>query len=265
MRSKIKWVIQRTLASAKTLDELTSAVAKSGAACELIDVMPFSVELNYESRDSLMPIIYGSNTFILLAYKHKYLSAGVFFDDSKFLMSEYIKHWNSKVLNNDAIIIKAGELDNLEYGNDHLFFVRPNEDTKTLSGSLIKFQDLKIMVNGVLNESPSLTNDTELVLSSPKTIDKEWRNFIVQGKVISSCRYSLYGELSVDEHDVPDCMIRFVEALCEIFTPHDVFVMDVCYRDGDYFVIECNCFNGSGVYNNDLFKIVSAVNAYIER
>ena len=264
MGDKVKWVIQRTLASDKTLNELTSAVSKSGAAFECIDVMPFSIELNYESSDNLMPVIYGSTTFMLLAYKHKYLSTGVFFDDRKFLMSEYIKHWGPKVLNNDAIIIKAGELDNLEYGNDQLFFVRPNEDTKALSGALIKFQDLKIMVSGVINESPSLTKDTELVLSSPKTIDREWRNFIVQGEVISSCRYGLRGELNVDEHDVPDDMIRFVVALCEVFTPHDVFVMDVCDCDGDYFVIECNCFNGSGVYNNDLLKIVKAVNAYIK-
>ena len=45
-------------------------------------------------------------------------------------------------------------------------------------------------------------------------------------------------------------MIRFVESMCNIFTPHDVFVMDVCDIEGEYFVVECNCFNGSGVYNN---------------
>ena len=264
MKSRVKWVIQKTLAGAKTLNDLTSAVAKSGAACELIDVMPFSVELNYESSDNLKPVIYGSTTFMLLAYKHEYLSAGVFFDDRKFLMSEYIKHWGLKVLNNDAIVIKAGELNNLEYDNNHLLFVRSNEDTKALSGELIKFQDLKIMVNGVLNESPYLTDDTELLLSSPKTIDKEWRNIIVQGKVISSFRYGMYGELNFDGNDVPNDMIPFVEDLCEVFTPHDIFVMDVCYCDGEYFVIECNCFNGSGIYSDDLLMVVCAVNEHIE-
>ena len=128
----------------------------------------------------------------------------------------------------------------------------------------MSFQDIKTMINGVLYENPYITKDAEFVLSSPKNIGKEWRNFIVRGKVISSCRYRFWGELSVDEDDVPDGMKRFVEALCNIFTPHDVFIMDVCECEGKYFVIECNCFNGSGFYNNDLSKIVNSVNTYVE-
>ena len=264
MSNVVKWVIQKTLAGSKILHDLTNAVSKSGAVSELIDLAPFSLELLYENTDVLKPVIYGSTTFMLLAYKHDYLSSGVFYDEDKFLISEYIRHWGSKVLNNDAIFVTAGELENLEYSNDDLFFVRPNNDNKAFSGTLAKFQDLKEMVNGVLDENPYITRDTELALSSQKTIDKEWRNIIVRGKVVSSCRYRQCGELSVDEYDVPGSMIHFVEVLCGIYTPHDVFVMDVCSCDGNYFVIECNCFNGSGIYNNDLLKIVSTVNAYVE-
>jgi len=263
VKNKVKWVIQKTLVGDKTLHELSDAITQSGATCEYIELAPFSTELHYESTDGLIPIIYGSTTFMLLASQHEYLSAGVFFDESKFLMSEYIMQWNSRVLNNDAVIIKAGEINNLKFSNDQMFFVRPNDDSKAFAGTLMSFQDFKTMINGVLNENPFITSDTELALCSPKDIGEEWRNIIVHGKVISSCRYRFFEETGIDEDDVPDAMICFVESLCKSFTPHDVFVMDVCECEGEYFVIECNCFNGSGFYNKALSKIVIAVNAYI--
>ena len=137
MENKVKWVVQKTIAGDRTLNRLTSAISKSGAVFELVELAPFSESLLYESIDEFIPIIYGSTTFMLLAYQDKYLSSGVFFDKSKFLMSEYIKHWGLKVLNNDAVIFKAGDIDNLKYDNEQMFFVRPNEDTKALAGSLI--------------------------------------------------------------------------------------------------------------------------------
>ena len=183
---------------------------------------------------------------------------------STFLMSEYIKHWVSSVLNNDAIFIKAGEVNNLDCENGQMFFVRPNEDTKAMTGSVMSFRDIKKMVDSVINDNPYITQNTELVLCSPKKITKEWRNIIIRDKVISSCRYRVNGELDIDDEDAPFGMIDFTERLCNIFTPHDVFVMDVCECKGEYFVIECNCFNGSGIYNTDYSKIINAVNEYVE-
>jgi len=263
MISLAKWVIQKTLVGERTLNELTNAIEKSGARLELIELAPFSLELQYENTDEFRPIIYGSTTFMLLAYKHEYLSRGVFFDESTFLMSEYIKHWGQSVLNNDANIIRAGNIKDLKYNEDQMFFVRPNDDSKAFTGTLIGFQDLTTMVDGVIDENPFITQDTELVLCSPKKIGKEWRNIIIQSKVISSCRYRFSGEFNIDEDDVPVDMIHFVESLCNTFTPHDVFVMDVCECEGEYFVIECNCFNGSGIYYKDFSKIVNAVNEYV--
>ena len=265
MKSRVKWIIQGTMAGNKTLSQLSRAISKSGAVHELIELAPFSAELRYDIIDDFKPVIYGSTTFMLLAYRHEYLSSGVFYHEGKFLMSEYIKHWGQKVLNNDAIIHKAGEVSSLAYDNDQIFFVRPNEDSKALAGSLMRFQDYKAMVNEVLDENPYIASGTELAISSPKIIDREWRNIIIQGKVVSSCRYRVFGEPSIDEDDAPVGMVRFAEELCSHFVPHDVFVMDVCECAGKYFVIECNCFNGSGIYNTkDLSKIVSAVNMYVE-
>lgn len=264
MGSKIKWVIQKTLLGDRTIGALTNAIKKSGAAIELIKLAPFSEELHYKNMDELRPVIYGSTTFMLLAYKHEYLSHGVFYDENSFLMSEYIKHWGRSVLNNDAVRVNAGDINNLKYENDQRYFVRPNEDTKAFAGSIMSFQDIKRMINGVIDENPYITYDTELVLCSPKKIGKEWRNVIIRGKVISSCRYRSFGEQSIVEDDVPAGMNEFIETLCKTFTPHNVFVMDVCECEGEYFVIECNCFNGSGIYNKDFSKIVNAVNDYVK-
>lgn len=259
----IKWIIQKTLAGEKTLDDLINAIEKSGSIYELIDLAPFSNEIVYKNIDDNKPIIYGSTTFMLLASQNNYLKTGVFFDKDKFLISEYINHWEHKVLNSDSLIVKAGDLNNLSLNSDRDIFVRPNEDTKALTGSIMKISELKNRINNVINENPYISDDTKLVLSSIKEIHKEWRNFIVNKKVISSCRYRHLGELSIDRNDTPEDMINFTENLCDIFTPHDVFVMDICEYRGKYFVVECNCFNGSGVYDNDLLKIVKEVNSYV--
>lgn len=109
----------------------------------------------------------------------------------------------------------------------------------------------------------ALNLDTPVLFGSPKTLTKEWRAFIVDGKVISASRYQLQGEPSLSAEDVPAGLVTFVEERCAEYQPHPIFVMDVALVDGNYFIIECNCFNGSGFYHCDIQQIVAAVTAFM--
>ncbi|WP_276326166.1 ATP-grasp domain-containing protein [Pseudobacteroides cellulosolvens] len=102
-----------------------------------------------------------------------------------------------------------------------------------------------------------------ILVCKPKQIEKEWRNIIVKGKVVSSSRYSVYGKKSVDSEDIPDEMIQFAEDCCKVYNPHDVFVMDVALKRDNFYIIECNCFNDSGFYDHDIGEIVKSINNYM--
>jgi hypothetical protein len=107
---------------------------------------------------------------------------------------------------------------------------------------------------------PLMNKETMIFLARPKKIQKEWRNFIVNNKVVSSSRYCLDGELNIDNQDIPSEMISFVTMRCQTYTPHAIFVMDVALSDDKYSIIECNCFNGTGFYDHDIALIVKSIN-----
>lgn len=259
----IRWIIQKTLAGEQTLKALTEAIDDNGSEYQLIEVVPFDTEVRYTPADQARPVIYGSSTFMFGSLKHPYLKDGVFYDDDTFSMMKYLKHWGSYMLNADGDIVAAGAIGTLAFEDTDIVFVRPDSDSKSFAGDVYEFGDLKRRFGALDGHNPFLDQDSLVLLAKPKRIEKEWRSFIVSGKVVSASRYRIDGRLAVDGDDIPDEMIAFCEAMYQVYHPHEVFVMDVALYQGQYKIIECNCFNGSGVYAHDWRQIVKAVEAYI--
>lgn len=263
--SMIKWVIQKTLAGEETLRQLTSAIVQNESEYELIEVIPFDTKVHYTGADHRTPIIYGSSTFMYGSLEHPYLKEGVFYDPATFLMSRYLMHWQDNMLNADGVVAAISEILKWDRADEEPFFVRPDSDSKSFAGMVFLFGDLKRRFGDLDGTNPYLDSNTKVLVSVVKEIEKEWRCFIVEGKVVSASRYRVYGSLSVDPGDVPDDMIDFCERMSRIYRPHAVFVMDAALYQGQYKVIECNCFNGSGTYQHDLVKIVEAVQDYVKK
>jgi hypothetical protein len=261
--SDFKWIIQKTMTGQETLRQLTNAVEQNDAVIELIDVPPFDSDIQYVPQDDRFPIIYGSGSFVYGCYQHPYLRKGVFYNPETFRMSTYLQNWGSNMLNSDAVFVKAAKLSELNYPMDYLHFVRPDDDSKSFSGMVCNYKEIVDRFSHLDASNPYLNKESELFFSSVKEIDCEWRCFIGQGKVISATRYRILGETIVSETDVPELMISFAEKMCRIFTPHDIFVMDVASYQGEYKIVECNCFNGSGTYQNDWSGIVKAIHEFI--
>lgn len=259
----VRWIIQKTLAGEQTLEALTGAIKQNGSEYELIEVVPFDPDIRYQQKDGASPIIYGSSTFMFGSRKHPYLKNGVFYDEDTFAMTRYLKYWGADMLNADGIIVAAGLVGDLDYRDSDPVFVRPDSDSKSFSGDVYEFGDLKQRFAGLDGSNPYLDKDSRVLLARPKPIGKEWRSFIVSGKVVSSSRYRVDGRLSVSSEDIPVGMIKFCEEMCGRYQPHQVFVMDTALYQGKYKVIECNCFNGSGVYAHDWNVIVRAVEGYV--
>jgi hypothetical protein len=98
-------------------------------------------------------------------------------------------------------------------------------------------------------------------VSEPYNIQCEWRLWIVNKKVITASKYREYFRLKKEE-GCPKEVIEFAEERCLEYTPHNVFVMDICLSGDEYYIMECGCMNGAGFYRANIENIVKSVTDY---
>lgn len=263
--SNIHWILQSNLIRENTLNTIKNILINDNVSFEEVKIIPFSDELPQIGKLSEINVFYGSTTLILNAYKKFGLTQGIFYDHGEFSMKTYLQKWNDKMLNHDSKILTFKEIIKLDYPSESKWFIRPIEDDKSFSGKIFSFQEICDFEKELKNSNnPYLTEETLVTISSPKSIDKEWRLFIVDKKIISSCRYSMNGELNVCDIDIPKEMIEFAENCCIEYTPSTVFVMDIALFKNDYKIVECNCFNDSGFYKHDIEKIIKKINDHLK-
>ncbi len=261
----IHWILQSNLIRENTLNTIKNILINDNVSFEEVKIVPFSDELPEIKKISDVNVFYGSTTLILNAYKKYGLTEGIFYHHQNFSMKTYLQKWKSKMLNHDSKILTFKEIINFNYPNESKWFIRPIEDDKSFSGKIFSIQEICNFEKELKNSNnPYLTEETLVTMSSPKSIDKEWRLFIVDKKVISSCRYTMNGELNVNDLDLPKEMIEFAENCCKEFTPARVFVMDVALFENEYKIVECNCFNDSGFYKHNVEKIIKKVNELLK-
>lgn len=263
--SMINWILQKNLTKPDILAKIKSALNGKDETWEEVEVVPFSEEIPKIVTKGSFNIIYGSTTFMLNAYKNEELRKAVFFNPLSFKMSNYVDKWQDKVLNCDGQLMKFGELKEMKSEEDKKWFVRPNNDGKEFSGKVDTFTNLKEWSENVCKLNlPELNAATEIWISEPKNIEKEWRLFIVDDEIISPSRYMNKGHLDECDIDIPNEMIKFAEARISEYRIDDVYVMDIALIENEYKLIECNCFNGTGFYKHNIEQIVQSVNRFIK-
>lgn len=262
---QINWILQANLIKQSLIDSIKAALEIDNISYEEVKIIPFSDELPEIEKADYFNIFYGSTTLILNAYKDTRYKSGVFLDTEKFNFKNYLQQWGDKMLNFDSLVTTFSDFVTKDYDQISEWFLRPIEDDKSFSGTVMTFGEIKKMADELISSNnPYLTHNTLISVSSPKKIKKEWRHFIVNKKVISSSRYILNGELNVSATDIPTQLLEFVEECCLQYVPHDIFVLDTALYNKNYYIIECNCFNGTGFYSNDIANVIRAVNKHLK-
>ncbi len=266
--NEIGWVVQSNLTSDRYVYvNLVDIFLKHNIPFEFVKVIPFSEELPKFNHERIN-VFYGSTTFINNLYKtnQEYILNGVFFNPETFKMDLYLKHWGDLMLNSGGEMTSFKKLlEEDKYADDRLLFIRPNDDSKLFSGQVKSFSEIKNWQKNIgAIKDDLLTEDTAILVAEPYKINKEWRNIIINGKVISSSRYYKDGLLSKSADDIPKEVIDLCHKACEIFTPHDIFAMDIAETGGEYYILECGCFNSVGFYDLDMEEVILKVNNYIQ-
>jgi hypothetical protein len=141
-------------------------------------------------------------------------------------------------------------------------FAKPTRDLKAFAGVIVEpGRTIGEEVYGRPQDS-SLTED-EVVLYGPlKNIIKEFRNFVVDSKIVDSSIYKIGSKVTyeVPSEDERAMIAEFFEEVIQYYEPHDVYVVDFALLDtGKMVVIEYNCLNCAGMYSVDRRKVFKAI------
>lgn len=269
----VRWVIQSNLLAEDDINLMRAACAVADVEFFPVKVVPFSADLPDFPLDEKVNIYYGSTTFISRVDEALKFPLGVFFCSEAFQMSNYNVRWGEHMLNYEAKVTTLGEFKESKEPPLSEWFIRPNADDKSFAGEVFTFEqavdwaervERNAQVERESGNVPALHGSTPILAGPAYRVQMEWRNYIVDGKVVTSSRYRQNHKLS-KKREAPQDMIDFVHARCAEYVPNRVFVMDIAYCGGKYYIVECGCLNSAGLYDADVNEIVRAVSNAIIR
>lgn len=260
------WVIQTDINREQGFIDLLDTLERFNIPHSVIKLIPFSSNLPPEER--MTPVVNPSNPVMVtgslgmssLARSMNW-SPGTFDNenhDYRVWAPKYAEH----CLNAESIISKFGEV---EHRWDE-FFIRPCGDNKEFNGQVITWDSMHLWQHKVINlkETYTTLNYNTMVVCSPvKTIYREARFFVVEGRVVTGSTYRLSNKTFISA-EVPPSMTDFAQKMVDLYQPSEAFVIDIAlvennYNIEEYKVIEINCINGSGFYAIDIQKFVMAI------
>ena len=255
---KALWVIQENLN--RDDKELLPVMDKEGIPYKLIQIIPFSGVIPDVEWDG--PIIARGSTTTLRGAEKKAWRPGVWHNEN-FKPSAYRDHYGELFLNNDGKVVTMGNVSTIEDWNSRsLKFVRPNSDYKDLTGRVMNKRDLKKLAAGVAQGQYPFDSSLELFIADAKTVLDEARFTVVDGKVISGYFYRV--DRLVKRIPATPEFRAVAEKAAAVWGPADVYSLDIgVTKSGRMGVVECNCFNASGIYGDNA-TIVKEVTRFVE-
>lgn len=259
----IHWVVQTNLGNSDDIAKMTGFLDRLLTPWSPITVIPFD-DSPIEAPTDGQVIFYGSTTLMKNVAREGKWSPGVFFDEPRFEFPAMIAGYGQELLNSASEVVSIGEFLQRDIDPETEYFIRPAGDLKEFSGELRTFGEMLPWKDGLASSSGPLGLSTLIQVAPPLHIHREWRTVIVDGKVAASSQYRVDGRLNVKD-PVPEEVEVYAEAMAAKYAPAPVFMLDVGETEAGLRVVETNCFNSSGFYWCDLYKVIKAVNAYLRR
>lgn len=219
-------------------------------------------QLNYAP---IMP--WGSTALVEKAVEQNWNFA---FYNENFCVDVWMLHLRDRLLNKDAMLVDWDDLvkifDQPEIRPHDHWFLRPSKDLKpgpSMVKSTLEVLDLielaQIGDTSEVSTGVRLNPNIRWAVAPAKCIYEEQRWFIVDNSVISGSVYRQGGKrldkrLSLDSPEG-----RTATRLASEWLPHRTCVMDLAVTDSGTSILEFNCLNCSGTYDNDIVAIVLAL------
>jgi hypothetical protein len=170
----------------------------------------------------------------------------------------YSKYYKENLLNYDSKIIKVS--DTTKWTERELF-IRPCLDTKIFTGKVFTENEWKVAQNTLLTHEgykKTVTPYTLIQVAKPKNITQEVRNWVVDGKVITSSTYRR-GTFLMYDSIVDQDAIDFAQKMVDKFQIAKTFTIDVCLSNDEWKIVECGSTACAGFYDADIQKLIMAL------
>jgi hypothetical protein len=260
----MRWILQENIFQEAAFDKLLDVVQRFGFVFSVHKVVPFIGELIPEPAPYIgKTIVFGSYSMRHSVNRHHWYPGIYNMEHAQGLDTPWGRE---NLLNGDGREMKFEYLAyNAKYfhGDDAVVFIRPVHDTKVFAGTVMSVPEITEWVHKVCeleeDDGSSLTALTDVIMSEPKDISREWRNWVVGGKIVSSSLYKR-GNRVIYAEGIDAPALEFAEAMIKIWNPADAYVLDICeLGDGSYRIVEAQCINAAGFYAGDVQKIVAAI------
>jgi hypothetical protein len=159
----------------------------------------------------------------------------------------------------------------LDYSYKHLVFIKPLNDLKLFSGTLVPIGKTLREVLIEKNELKLIKNFLELVLISKycPVIEEEIRCYAVNKRVVTLSRYRFEDRLDFERKlEFNDPHSRKIKGFAQhvidtVYCPCDNFTIDIARLDTkELKVIEYNCLTTSGLYEANTKDLFTALKGY---
>jgi hypothetical protein len=189
---------------------------------------------------------------------------GAFCTVEHFFCSNYYCRFGEYLLNRDYIMLPFGELARCReflfqtLGRDGSIFVRPDSPLKLFTGQVVKADsfdaDLEFMA---FYDFPP---ESLVVVSSPQTIDCEWRFVVANKQVVAGSQYKRAGKMELQPQFAPGAFEFASRIASSDYEPDPAWMIDICQTaDGSFHLLEIGGFSFCDLYACDKNAIVAAV------
>ena len=257
----MKFMIQHNLINPDHLLEVQLAVEKYPH--EFVGVIPFGHEITSDEPITGLDFIpYGSTLFTTLTYEKGW--KGNYFDLDVFNYRAFLEN-RDDMLNDNVMKIEDAVTYLKTVPPETEFFTRPSLDLKQYVGMVENAGELLAWFKDAMEFSGTgcykIEEGTEIVLCQPKVIQAEWRYFVVDRKIVSGSQYK-YEDRLYPQRVVEQDILDEAQTFADLWLPHDNCVMDLALVDDELKVIEFNCLNSSGFYDNNVQDVFTALWKY---
>lgn len=250
------WILQTDIFAEDGWKTIVETLERFNIPYSIHKVVPFVGELIPDINPTGPVICFGTYSMRHVARERGWLP-GVF-DLQDFPFQKQLQHWGEHMLNHDSVVTT---FENARF-TESLMHVRPVEDTKYFAGRLFDKEEFEGWQTQVcvlkLDYGNSLRNETEVQVSTPKEILREYRFWIVDGEIVTASLYKV-GPTIMYSSDVEQRYYDYVQDRIAEWQPLQAFVIDVCDTPTGIKIVEINTLNAAGFYAGDMQKLVFAL------
>ncbi len=248
------YVIQEDTFNEKGHARLLEALDRLGLPYEIVKVLPFIEEFEFTTKRKDV-FCFGGLKMARLAPQYGWTPGVLMTPNHDFTV--YRNHYQDNLMNFDSKVYQFGEDFGWALGP---YFIRPCQDTKSFSGQifdLISWQKFRHMaMDGTYHSQ--LTPETLIQVAPMKRVQKEFRFWIVDGKIVTGSQYKM-GTRPYFNNDVDPVAVDFCERMISLYQLADAFVMDIGLVNDRWKIVECGCINCAGFYEADMQKLIIAL------